>query len=128
MEAMRRYHLVYGGCFNKVLTALNMTDVDGKRLLDNTIVLWGGQIANGDHGLDDMKWVLAGRGGESIRTGRWMKCNGVSHQNLFVTLPRLTRCKGMTATGAKVKMVLVAARSRRVDDIVIDTKRVGCLP
>ena len=88
VELIRKYHLVYANAFAKVLNALTMTDVDGKRLLDNTIVLWAGEIAKGSHAYNDHKWILAGSGGGAIRTGRWLKCNGVSHQNLFVTLAR----------------------------------------
>lgn len=88
VEVIRKYHLVYANVFQKLLTALTMTDVDGKRLLDNTIVLWAGEIAKGSHAYNDFKWMLAGSGGGAIRTGRWLKCNGAPHQNLFVTLAR----------------------------------------
>lgn len=88
VEVIRKYHLVYAGIFNKLLTALTMTDVDGKRLLDNTIVLWAGEIALGSHALTDLKWMLAGNGGGAIRTGRWVKCGRAPHQNLFVSLAR----------------------------------------
>ncbi len=88
VEVMRKYHLVYAQVFNKLLTALSMPDVDGKRLLDNTIVLWAGEIALGSHSLNNLRWILAGSGGGAIRTGRWVKCGGAPHQNLFVSLAR----------------------------------------
>lgn len=86
METVRKYHIGYSNAFNKVLTALTMTDADGKRLLDNTVVLWAGEFAKGSHNVSDCKWLLAGSCGGAIRTGRWLKCNGTSHQNLFVSL------------------------------------------
>lgn len=88
VEMVRKYHLIYANIFQKLLTALTMPDVDGKRMLDNTIVLWAGEIAKGSHAYTDNKWILAGSGGGAIRTGRWLKCNGAPHQNLFVTLAR----------------------------------------
>jgi hypothetical protein len=82
-----KHHLVHSKLFNKLLDSLaNTPDVDGKRLLDNTIVLWAGEIAEGGHNLHDLKWVLAGGGGGSIKTGRWLKCNHAPHNNLFVSL------------------------------------------
>lgn len=82
-----KWHLNSTNVMLKLLDALAATpDVDGKRLLDNTAVLWSGEIANGGHATDDCKWLLAGGAGGAIRTGRWLKCNGAPHQNMYVSL------------------------------------------
>lgn len=84
---IKKYHLVYTNAFLKVIDSLaKMPDVDGKRVLDNTVVLWSGEIAEGGHNLRDCKWVLAGNAGGKIRTGRWVKCGHAPHQNLYVSL------------------------------------------
>jgi hypothetical protein len=78
--------------FTKLLDALaNMPDVDGRRLLDNTVVLWAGELALGSHDLHNCHWLLAGSAGGAIRTGRWLKfgANGAKrppHSNLMVSL------------------------------------------
>jgi hypothetical protein len=57
-------------------------------LLDNTIVIWTSEIAKGNsHGPFDKPHVLAGRGGGSLRPGRWLALSGeVPHGNLLVWL------------------------------------------
>jgi hypothetical protein len=87
VDVIRKYHKVYAAAFYKIVDALaKMPDVDGKRVLDNTVVLWGGEIALGSHDLHGCKWVLAGSAGGAIRTGRWVQCNHAPHQNLYVSL------------------------------------------
>lgn len=84
---IKKYHQVYSGVFFKLVDALaKMPDIDGRRVLDNTVVLWSGEIAEGGHDLHDCKWVLAGGAGGTIRTGRWVNCNHAPHQNLYVSL------------------------------------------
>ncbi len=87
IEMMKKYHLVYANVFARIVKALaDMPDVDGKRLLDNSVVLWAGEIAEGGHNVHNLKWVLAGGAGGAIRTGRWLKCKNAPHSNLFVSL------------------------------------------
>ncbi len=93
------YHLIYNQVFGKLLSALaNIPDVDGKRVLDNTVVLWAGEIALGSHATDDYHWLLAGSAGGALKTGRWLKFdpkpnplfNGAgtrpTHGELFVSI------------------------------------------
>lgn len=93
------YHLIYNQVFAKLLSALaNIPDVDGKRVLDNTVVLWAGEIALGSHDTNDHHWLLAGSAGGALKTGRWLKFdpkpnplfNGAStrpsHGELFVSI------------------------------------------
>ena len=73
--------------FKKLLDGLaGITDVDGKRLLDNTAVLWSNELGDGDHRTEDCKWLLAGNAGGAIKTGRWLKYNNAPHQNVYVSL------------------------------------------
>ncbi len=56
-------------------------------LLDNTLVLWGMEISRGNsHSHSDMPFLLAGGSGGALRTGRYLKYDGVPHNNLLVSL------------------------------------------
>ncbi|WP_437602769.1 DUF1552 domain-containing protein [Sorangium sp. So ce590] len=56
-------------------------------LLDNTLVLWCTDIAQGQsHARRDMPYVIAGGAGGALRTGRYLRYEGDPHNNLLVTL------------------------------------------
>ncbi|MGK3964349.1 DUF1552 domain-containing protein [Sorangium sp. So ce118] len=56
-------------------------------LLDNTIVLWCTDISVGQsHSRRDMPYVIAGRAGGALRTGRFLSYAGDPHNNLLVAL------------------------------------------
>jgi hypothetical protein len=61
-------------------------DSDGRRVLDNSLVLYGGAIADGDrHNHDDLPIVLAGGGGRPSAGGRHVKLEReVPLNNLFL--------------------------------------------
>lgn len=54
--------------------------------LDNSAIVWTGQIASGGHDKNDHRWTIVGGLGGAIRTGRHLKLNGTPHSNLFVSL------------------------------------------
>lgn len=92
LEAVRLWHAATSQVFLQLIAGLaTMPDVDGNRVLDNTVVLWNGELAEGGHQLRDLKWLLAGSAGGAIRTGRWIQFprpnnNGPSHTDLYVSL------------------------------------------
>lgn len=60
---------------------------DGGTLLDSTIVVQCGQIANGYHDTFDLPWIIAGSGNGYFRTGRFLKYpETTSHNDLYVSL------------------------------------------
>jgi hypothetical protein len=60
---------------------------DGKSVLDNSIVVWCTDISQGQsHSRSDMPYVIAGGGAGYLKTGRYLRLGGESHQNLLVTL------------------------------------------
>jgi hypothetical protein len=60
---------------------------DGGTLLDSTVVVYCGQIANGYHETHDLPWLLAGSANGYFRTGRFLQYGqGTSHNDLFVSL------------------------------------------
>ncbi|MBL4683545.1 MAG: DUF1552 domain-containing protein [Nannocystaceae bacterium] len=61
-------------------------DPEGGTMLDNTIILWGTEIAQGNnHSWSDMPFVMVGGGGGTVRTERYHQFNGESHCQLLVS-------------------------------------------
>jgi Protein of unknown function (DUF1552) len=64
-------------------------DVGGRSLLDETVVFFGSDIQNpASYSKTDLPFLLAG-GGEALRTGRWLRYDHVSHNDLLVSMLRL---------------------------------------
>ncbi|MBX9578804.1 MAG: DUF1552 domain-containing protein [Gemmataceae bacterium] len=79
----------YMGEFAKFLAKLDaMKEADGSSVLDNTMVVYGCAIGDGNkHNHDDLPVVLAGGGGGSLRPGRHLKVpRETPMTNLFVSL------------------------------------------
>jgi hypothetical protein len=57
-------------------------------LLDNTVVLWCNELGKGNsHTRNDAPYVLAGRAGGALQTGRFLSYTGTTpHNNLLVSL------------------------------------------
>ena len=64
----------------------NTEDVDGKSLLDHSMILYGSGNADGNrHTHENLPIVLAGGGGGALKPGRFVKTPGVPITNLFLT-------------------------------------------
>ena len=74
--------------FAKFLGRLKQTrDVDGKSLLDNSMILYGSGNADGNrHTHTNLPLVLAGGGGGLLRPGRFMKHGSQPMNNLFLSM------------------------------------------
>jgi hypothetical protein len=89
---VKQFHVEYAKQFAKLLGYLDaIPEADGKSVLDHTMVLWCGEIAEGNHDLHKLPWLIAGQGGGSIRTGRYLQVprtanGGRGHNDLFVSL------------------------------------------
>ncbi len=56
-------------------------------LLDNCIMMWGSGLENGDkHYRENLPFIIAGRGGGSIRTGRFLTNTMGNQGDLLTTL------------------------------------------
>jgi hypothetical protein len=75
--------------FTTFLTRLKgMTDVDGRSVLDNTLVFQSSDISDGDkHNHDDMPVILAG-GAAGFRLGQHVQLPGVWFGDLFLTIAK----------------------------------------
>ena len=88
---VKKFHTEYAKQFAKLLGYLAaIPESDGTTALNHTIVLWCGEIAEGNHDLHMLPWLIAGQGGGSIKTGRYLKVprspEARGHNDLFVAL------------------------------------------
>ncbi|MBK9258298.1 MAG: DUF1552 domain-containing protein [Polyangiaceae bacterium] len=73
--------------FAYLLDELKKRPEDGATMLDNSIVVLCTEVCDGNtHLHDDMPFVLAGRGGGSISTGRLLQYGYERHGKLFVSI------------------------------------------
>lgn len=80
-----KYYLT---CFAKFLDKMSsIEDVDGNSLLHNSMIVYGGAIADGNrHSHDNLPVILAGHGGGFLKTNRYLKVTSQPMSNLFVTM------------------------------------------
>jgi hypothetical protein len=78
----------YLACFAKFLDKMSsIEDVDGNSLLHNSMIVYGGAIADGNrHSHDNLPVILAGHGGGFLKTNRFVKVTSQPMSNLFVTM------------------------------------------
>ncbi len=78
----------YAEQFAKFLGKLSATkDVDGRSLLDNSMIVYGGGNADANrHTHSDLPIVLAGGGGGTLKPGRFVKHGSKPTTNLFLSL------------------------------------------
>lgn len=80
--------LYYMERFAKFLDKLAQTkDVDDNSLLHNSMIVYGGAIADGNrHTHDNLPVILAGAGGGALETGRYVQLDDTPMANLFVSM------------------------------------------
>jgi len=82
-----RMNTWYAEQFAYFLDLLRAVPEGDGTLLDNTVVLWCSELSRGNtHSHSDMPFLLAGRAGGAIRTGRHRVFDGVPHNNLLLGL------------------------------------------
>ncbi|HET8933396.1 MAG TPA: DUF1552 domain-containing protein [Polyangiales bacterium] len=91
VDCVVRFHTEYSKQFAKLLGYLAaIPEADGTTALQNTIVLWCGEIAEGNHDLHKLPWLIAGQGGGAVRTGRFLQVprspEARGHNDLYVAL------------------------------------------
>jgi hypothetical protein len=68
------------------LTRLSQIPEGAGSVLDNTLVLWGNEVSQGNtHSHENMPFVMMG-GGFYFRTGRYLKYESASHNDLLVSI------------------------------------------
>lgn len=91
----------YVSRFAKFLEKMQTTeDIDGKSLLDHSMILYGSGNADGNrHTHEDLPIVLAGGGGGAFKTGRYVKAGNVPLTNLFLSMADAMGAKGVESHG-----------------------------
>jgi Protein of unknown function (DUF1552) len=73
-----------------LLQKMQAVDMGGHSLLDESVVMFGSEIADPpSHGKNNMPILLAGGTSATMRTGRWIKCGGVPHNKLLTSVLNL---------------------------------------
>jgi hypothetical protein len=78
----------YVACFAKFIDKMSkIDDVDGNSLLHNSLIVYGGAIADGNrHTHENLPVILAGHGGGSVTPGRFLQVSQQPMSNLFVSM------------------------------------------
>jgi hypothetical protein len=72
-----------------LIESMAAVDMGGHSLLDESVVFFGSELqAPLDHAKNDMPFLLAGGGG-GLKTGRWLRYGGRSHNDLLVAILNL---------------------------------------
>ena len=78
----------------------SMKDFDGSSVLDNSMLFYGGAIANGNrHNHDNLPVILAGGGGGTLTPGRYLKLPSQPMTNLFLSLADRMEATGLERFG-----------------------------
>jgi hypothetical protein len=93
--------LFYMKQFARFLEKMRATkDVDGKSLLDNSMIVYGSGNSDGNrHTHVNLPVILAGAGGGTVTPGRFVKYNGVPMSNLLLSMADRLGVNGVTRLG-----------------------------
>jgi len=83
-----KINIWYAEQFAYLLDALKShTEDDGSSVLDSSVVLWANELSDGDiHNRRDLGWIIAGQGNGAIRTGRSVRHQRTTTNQLFASL------------------------------------------
>ena len=87
-DKVARIDQYYIKSFARFLQRMNsLEDADGTTLLHNSMIVYGGAIADGNrHTHENLPVIMAGRAGGELRTGRFLKAEKQPMSNLFVNM------------------------------------------
>jgi hypothetical protein len=101
VDKIGRIDRFYMDHFARFLTKLeSMKDVDGRSLLHNSMIVYGSGNSDGNrHTHENLPVILAGAGGGTLRTGRYVRHNSIPMSNLFLSLTDRLGVKGVERIG-----------------------------
>lgn len=101
IEKVARIDRFYLRQFARFLEKLGQTkDVDGRSLLDNSMIVYGSGNADGNrHTHTNLPVILAGGGGGALTPGRFVRHGGVPMSNLLLSLADRMGATGATRLG-----------------------------
>ncbi len=98
---VKEIDLWYAKHLARFLEKMDQTkDVDGQSLLHNSMIVYGSGNADGNrHTHTNLPILLAGAGGGSLRTGRYVKAKPAPITNLFLSMADRMGAKGIERHG-----------------------------
>ncbi len=101
MEKVARIDLWYMQHFARFLQKMDETkDVDGKSLLDNSMIVYGSGNSDGNrHTHVNLPVILAGGGGGTLTTGRYAKFSATPMSNMLLSLADRMGIEGVESLG-----------------------------
>jgi Protein of unknown function (DUF1552) len=85
--------------FAVLLDKLNAVPEGTGTMLDNTMVVWGTEVATGAHNFDNVPFIVAGGGARGVRTGRLLNAGGAFHHRLLVSIAQYMEQSSITRFG-----------------------------
>lgn len=100
-EKVAKIDQYYAAHFAKFIDRLkSMKEADDSSVLDNSMIFYGGAIANGNrHNHDNLPVILAGGGGGTLKTGRYLKLPSQPMTNLFLSMADRLGAPGLERFG-----------------------------
>ncbi len=89
----------YAQKFALLLDKLNTVREGSGTMLDNTLVVWGSEVATGAHNFDNVPFVVAGGGAKGVRSGRLLNAGGALHHRLLVSIAHFMGLADVTRFG-----------------------------
>ncbi len=79
----------FAGEIAELMRQLQERSENNGTMLDNTLILWGSEIATGSHSFDNLPFVLFGGAGGALRGGRILETPAIHHNRLLVSICNL---------------------------------------
>ncbi|HET6284180.1 MAG TPA: DUF1552 domain-containing protein [Polyangia bacterium] len=77
-----------------------VSEPDGSKVLDNTLLLWGNEIGVGNtHTYMNIPWVIAGGTGGYFKMGRYLQYQNQPHNNLLISICHALGLQDVTTFG-----------------------------
>jgi len=71
-------------------------------LLDNTLLVWGRELGNTSHNMGRTPFIIAGKAGGALRTGRFLNYDNQEHAKLLVSIAQAMGVSTLTSVGNRV--------------------------
>lgn len=85
--------------FAVLLDKLNAVREGNGTMLDNTLVVWGTEVATGAHNFDNVPFIVAGGAAKGVRVGRLLNAGGAFHHRLLVSIAQFMGFPDITRFG-----------------------------
>jgi hypothetical protein len=87
-DKLTRINRWYAEQLSYLIASMKAVPEGSGSLLDNTVILWCNELGKGNiHSRENAPYVLAGRAGGALKTGRYLRYDGmVPHNNLLVSI------------------------------------------